>query len=342
MILEALSNESEELKISISTKRLIDNISIEELATHFSANSVPSWLLEIENIFRKDPVLSVFYSSPCLMNEAAKKDVLNFNESIKKDFIRWNVQSRKIELQDWDFNDVMLGKIVNTPNSSIWYFIDDFADNWNTKTMHHFITLFLIMQLRDQKIDLTRFVNWSLLSEKLELHQYSWFGRNFSGMNGRIMNNSSWQSNRFVAIYIYNHFVKKLWLQRYLDIITRIDPSKIDFYEEKASGFEIDVLFSDNYILTEKELNALLVEFFWNDDIVRDEVREKIIQMNINKFGDGIRIADSNILILPKDKFEETFNTLPEKIKSFIWWFLGKKPRTQIFRERIERIVNKI
>lgn len=338
--MEAIQNTKWNLRISISTKNYINDLSYDEIFSPFSKDKAPKWLEELENIYKKDPILKYFYQHDKFVDDNTNNDLVSFDKNQEKNYIKRNINSKRVNLPEKTFDENMISSILNSSNKTEWFLLEEFVKNTDKLySLHHFITIFITLQLKDDKIDFTRYVNDRVFSETFKFHRYSWFKGAFQKLNWKIVNESSWQNHRLIAVYVYNYYINKLWLENLFKKVEYIDSSKIEFYEDKVNGFWIDSVFNWNYILTEKDLNWILAEIYRNDNDKRLEIKELILKININKSNNSFESAETKQLIIPKDKFEKISDTSIEKLKSFITWFINKKPRIQHVKERIGGIL---
>lgn len=317
------------LELGVSIKNMIDSVEYDDICMTLTNQD---WLLTLWNHFAKHPVLKAFYQWEEFLDKETKNDFRLFQISLDSDLKKWLISETPIKLSESKFDCKEILNLINSTNWSTGLFIDNLIkDTYKPNTFRDFMTVFLITQLKDEKIDLDKYVNERLLDEKWYFSKYSWFKDKFSSLNWKLLNWSSWQNHRLAAIFVYNYFIDKLDLKDQLKPVEYISSKYVELEEKKINWEAIDKLFENNYVVRREDLDTIVDSIYDTPfDDRRYDAMDKLKNMDSNK--------DWRYAVLPKNKVNEMFNSLTEQVKTFFLYLLNKKPKSKELIEKITEL----
>lgn len=332
--MKALKSHKEEISLDFDIPEKVQTL-IDNLKINSDWKSKIIWTKQFEfldNFLRIHPLYSNFYLWSKLVDKEVKEELTVLKKINKLGFLKWIMTQTESELGEHEFDEKQIANLINFKHNTVWFFVDDFINkSLENNSLHSFITILLLCQLKSQPISVTDFINNNYLTQKLVIHTYEGFEDCSYVLNGISENSSTGQNIRLAAIISYNYYVKQLWLSWLIEPVKYIHSSKIELHKRVINWKEMDDVMSSHYVIDKIEIKNIINESFNN---VRDSAQliETLWRLNVAPWMAGyylIRQYDFNNIF---DLFGDTF-------KAKILGYFNSKTAKQMFQDKIKQIM---
>lgn len=287
----------------------------------------------LDAFLRKHPLYSSFYIWNKSIDKKIKDDLTVLKKIQNMGFLKWIMSQSKTELWEKEFDESKIGRLIYLKFKSGWIFVDDFIIvSLEKKSLHNFITVLLLCQLKSNPINVTDFVNTHYLTDKLVIHSYEGFEDYYWNLNWVSVNSSTDVNMRLAAIVLYNLYVSQLWLNWIMQTVKYIHSSKIDFHKRVFDWKEMDDVMSSHYVIDKTEFKTIITESF---DIAMNSANVIEVMWRLN----GAPWIAWYYLISQYD-FNNIFDAFGEKFRAKILGYFNSKTAKQMFQDRIKQIMD--
>lgn len=237
------------IHINQDIKKLINSYTIADLLCLMLINKNNYNL--IQTYLKSHKTFSKFYKWTSYLSEEIKDAYIELEESnFGNNWWTFELWDKVINTWDFVFSYEEINKIINSTNhSEIGIFYDWIEDKTRLRDSYsYFMTIFLILQLHNDKFNLTNYINWFIFDRPLILYRYSWLTWDEAILNWYYKNSSGWQNHRLAAILMYNNVLIQLWLTQEFQLFKHIKNSNIKVFEKT---YWVTAKISENKLIPE-------------------------------------------------------------------------------------------